>query len=746
MRRRDFLKASTVGAGMSLLDGCSSPEEQFIVQRVRQTRELPGETVWRPGVCRQCSAACGIQVRVVDGNAKKIEGNEAHPVNRGGVCALGHSLLQELYNPDRLLRAQRRVGNRGEGLFEEVAWDEAVAATAEAISAAPSDQIAIVAADRAGLVGALWRRFAEALGAPPPTFVEAPELEVERRAAQISLGVDDLPYFDIQRAECVLSIGAPILDRWRSPVHYTRAFAEMRRGRATRRGRLIQAEARMSLTAANADEWLPIRPGTEGMFARTVAGLLLAEGSVAPAASRRYRVIFPDDPPTLAEGASVCDVAEERIRQVARDLADADGAVAIGGGSAAAHTNGLFNVVAALGLNLLLDNLGRPGGVYAPTRLGLARGVAPAGAAETSAAELVARLRGESGSPVQVLLVAEADPVHAVPGGWGLAEALANVGTIVALSSFRDDTTLHADLVLPIATELERLEAVEPAASVGVPVLGLAEPVVQPLGDGVHPADVLLSVAAALGEPVAGRFPWADFESLVEERVEQDLSRLPGGSGTTASAYLSAAFESGGVFGAGSPTAAPAGPSAPAPTASVGRFDGPEAEYPFVLLPFESVKTADGRGANRPWLQEHPDPLSTVMWNAWLELSPADAQALGVGEGDRLLIESPAGSIEAHAVLDPSVRPGVVAMPLGYGHREYGRYARGRGTNVLDLVGATQVDGTSAPAWAATRVRIGRLGPGELVRFGRSYEDRGEGEVIPVGWAPHVPVRREASV
>ena len=128
--------------------------------------------------------------------------------------------------------------------------------------------------------------------------------------------------------------------------------------------------------------------------------------------------------------------------------------------------------------------------------------------------------------------------------------------------------------------------------------------------------------------------------------------------------------------------------------------------------------------------------MSTVMWNSWAELSPTDAEQLGVRDGDHLRIDSPTGSIEAQAVVDPAVRPGVIGMPLGQGYRQYGRYAQGRGANPLDLVGRLQVEDTSAPAWAATRVRIERLGPGELVRSGRSYTDQSEGERIPVGWAP----------
>ena len=115
--------------------------------------------------------------------------------------------------------------------------------------------------------------------------------------------------------------------------------------------------------------------------------------------------------------------------------------------------------------------------------------------------------------------------------------------------------------------------------------------------------------------------------------------------------------------------------------------------------------------------------------------------------GDLVRVELPAGSVEVHAVIDPAVRPGVLCMPIGAGHTDYGRYAQGRGANVMSLVGATPVEGTSALARASTLVRVTRVGEGRLVRFGRRYEG-GEEEVIPVGWAPMDLTRpdREARV
>jgi anaerobic selenocysteine-containing dehydrogenase len=744
LRRRDFLKTSAVGAGVALLDGCKAEEQQFIVQPAVRPGALQGESIWSPSVCQQCAAGCGIIVRVVDGNAKKIEGNPDHTVNRGGVCALGHSVLQELYNPDRMLDPQRRTGARGDGSFEALTWEEGLAAAVEAIANTPAERIAFIGADRSGLVGGLLRRFAAELGSPPPAFLEAPELEVERRAAQISLGTTDFPYFDIARSDYVLSIGSAMLDRWRSPVHYTRALAEMRRGRPGRRGRFVQAEARMSLTAANADEWLPVRPSAEGVLARAIAGVLLDEGLVSSGGTAAYARLFPDDPPSLEEAVALCDLPVEKIQRVARDLAAAESRLVIGGGSAAAHTNGLFNVVAALGLNVLLDNLGEPGGVFAPASAGLATAIAPAGAEETSMSDLVARMGGQSddpgapGGPIDLLFVADADPLHAFPSSSGMEARLANVGTVIALSSFRDDTALEADLVLPLSTELERFSCVEPATSMGVPVVGLTRPVVEPLGNGHHPGDVILALAAALGEPMASAFPWSSFQALARERIEAEVSRLPGGATADASDYYNEALARGGVFGDGTPMTAPPGPANAAPAWVAGTFTGEAAAYPYLVLPFESVKTGHGRGANRPWLQEMPDPMSTVMWNSWAELSPHDAEELGVEDGDLLRLESFTGGIELHAVIDPAARPGVIGVPFGQGHRDYGRYAQGRGANPMDLVGDIQVEGTAAPAWAANRVRVQRLGSGELVRFGRSYEDHGEGENIPVGWAPQV--------
>ena len=264
----------------------------------------------------------------------------------------------------------------------------------------------------------------------------------------------------------------------------------------------------------------------------------------------------------------------------------------------------------------------------------------------------------------------------------------------------------------------------------------MTPPVVEPLGDAFHPADVILAIAASVGGTASAAFPWASVEAMTRARLGELQAELPGGAGADPATYYFDALARGGIFEEGVTASAPAGPTGAAPEASEARPDG-DATFPFALLPHESLKMGDGRGANRPWLQEMPDPLSTVMWQSWAELSPTDAEELGLADGDRILIESASGSVEVPAVIDPAVRPGTVGMPTGGGHRDYGRYAQARGANPMHLVGGLLVDGTSASAWGSTRVRITRVGAGPLARFGRSYETLGAEEEIPVGWAPH---------
>ena len=148
------------------------------------------------------------------------------------------------------------------------------------------------------------------------------------------------------------------------------------------------------------------------------------------------------------------------------------------------------------------------------------------------------------------------------------------------------------------------------------------------------------------------------------------------------------------------------------------QFDGSAEEYPFNLLPYASQQFGDGSHANLPWMQEMPDVLSSAMWSSWVEINTQTAGRLGIEQGELVEVASQHGKLHAPALLSPGIAPEVVAMPVGQGHHNYGRYASQRGANPIKVLAAQTEPETGALAWAATRVKITRLGKkGKLFLF-----------------------------
>jgi molybdopterin-containing oxidoreductase family iron-sulfur binding subunit len=173
----------------------------------------------------------------------------------------------------------------------------------------------------------------------------------------------------------------------------------------------------------------------------------------------------------------------------------------------------------------------------------------------------------------------------------------------------------------------------------------------------------------------------------------------------------------------------------PVTTASVKRhipkgpagFDGSESEYPFYLMLHASLHL-DGRGANLPWMQELPDPMTSVVWGTWVEMNPKTAKGLGIKEGDMVSVESPNGRIDAPVYLYPGIRPDTISIPIGQGHRHYGRYARNRGVNPIKLLPFKEDKATGALALNSTRVRISpSKKKGNMVKAEGSTRELGRG-------------------
>jgi anaerobic selenocysteine-containing dehydrogenase len=753
MDRRSFIKLTAVSGSAAALASCGNPEHHII--RFLPEEELaPGIAEWRPGVCPLCSSGCGLTVRVMPADvdttrngqqgvirlpvAKKFEGSPTHPVNQGALCPRGQAAIQLTYHPDRIAQPLKRSGSRSDGKFEPIAWDAAIAELVGKLDGLDGNQraLAILTGARRSHRARLFEQFAAKFGAPAPIAYEFFADDVLRRANLLSFGREQLPTFDLANARFVIGFGADFLGTWNSPVAQAAAYGRMRQARPGVRGAFVQVEPRMTPTGAVADEWIPAAPGTEGVLALSLAHVIVKEKLGAADAGRAGSQIdgwsggLADYAPEQA--SKITGVPAARIDRLARAFAAGRPAVAMAGGPALAHTNGLFTALAVNALNALAGSVGQPGGLHFTPQL-LPPGAARGGDAGRTAGSRAASLAGFAADTLsgartpQLVLVDGVNPIFSAPKAWKVREALDKAGFIVSFGSFVDETTALADLVLPDHSFLEAWSDASPESGSLVAVSSVAPPVMKPLFDTRAAGDVLLDVAQKLKKPV--ELPWKTYDELLKATFDQ--------LGEDA---WSAAQKQGGWWGelparlAGAAPAPASGEGKAAPVRySPPEFAGDAGQFPLHFLPYASAAFLDGSLAHLPWMQELPDPMTTAMWSSWVEINPKTAERLGVRQGDVVEVASQVGAVRAAAFISPAVAPDVVAMPVGQGHQNYTRYASGRGANPIEILAPATEPATGALAWAATRVKVTRVSEpdGKLILFsarGELRESPHEGE------------------
>ncbi len=700
--RRDFLKLAGVGAATTaVLTGCG-PASRYV------TREpyikMPeytynGLSTFYATTCHECSAGCGLVVRTMQGRAIKVDGNVNNPVNLGKTCVRGQATLHGMYNPDRVTDPFHRTARGSDG-GDKMDWDAATQVVADALSKNKPEEIAFLMGMVPDHLFDLVTDLAKSLGAPAPVRFGALGMFEARatlgRAAKDVLGQDGLPFFDVAGADMVFSFGANFLETWLSPVAYTRSYSKMRRGNPSRRGYFVQFEARMSQTGVNADEWIPIVPGTEGAVALAI-GRLAAEagGAKVPAAFSGV------DVKAVAQDSGV---SVDTLTRLARLFAKAGNALAIPGGAALGQSNGLQTAEAVLALNAFAGNFGKPGGVYLSTLAPLVDQYhRPASIKEMQ--DFVNTLK--SGS-VKVLFVHGVNPVFELPKSLGFADALANVEQVISFATFPDETAMQANYVFPDHHGLESWGYQKVATGAGPSVLSGSQPAISAYYNTHATVDVLLAAAQKAGGALAAALSFKDEVAFIQSKLGDLVSAADGYFSAPEINTFTAEFQQyGGWWKTKDDLIAPSGADVLSQSFKVdpAQFSG---SGQFYLVPFVSPTLGEA-GANKPWLQEVPDPNTTVTWNSWVEINPATAAQLGIDNDDVVLIKSDAGSVEASVYKYPAIRPDTIAIPFGQGHTAYGRYAEKRGINPADLLGPS-LNEAGDLAFAGVKVSIEKTG------------------------------------
>ncbi|HEV2104172.1 MAG TPA: molybdopterin-dependent oxidoreductase [Candidatus Eisenbacteria bacterium] len=705
--RRDFLKLVGVGVAGAAAGCGKPPAEKLMPYLVAPEDILPGVPYFYASTCRECPAGCGVVARTREGRVIKLEGNPDQPVGQGGLCARGHGALHGLYNPDRLRSPMVRNG----GTWTPVSWEQALATAADKLKAA-NGKVLLLTGYEAGTLRALAGEFAAGLGGHH-LMSEPFAFEAVRAANQKTFGIGAVPQLDFAAARCVISFGTDFLETFGSPVSQARGYAALRAERDGGAGYVVSVEPRLSLTGANADEWVAIRPGTEIALALGLAHVILAE-NLGPARPERAALAaaVADYTPEAVEKAT--EVPAATVTRLARLFAKQSPSLAVAGGVA---TQGAQATALCAAVNLLNHAAGNVGRTL---RFGPAQEWAGVG----SFADLRAQIAAMNAGNVQALVVAGPNPAYATPKWAGFAVALGKVPFKLALVQTMDETAELCDLVLPASHALESFG--DWTGTRGV--YALQQPAMKrlPMFDSRPTGDALIALGKAAG--IGAKWP-DTFHDYLKAAWQPLHARF--GAGADLPTFWDESLQKGGVWeDVPEPpvrwAGAPAFPPLPPPVATGGAL---------ALLVTPSNNFYDGRGANRPWLQELPDMTSKTVWGSWAEVHPDTAKALGVKNGEPLRLETPAGSVEAPAFLYPGIRRDTVAIALGQGHTSYGRYAANRGVNALDLLPEAMDAASGALAYQGAAAKVTRAQHAMPLFFqqeDKNQHGRGVAQVITV--------------
>ncbi len=699
INRRSLLKILGWSSASLAVTACGNPPESGVenVESYSEPQDfvVPGVGIYYASTCTQCDGGCGIKGRVREGRILKLEGNPESLISRGRLCGLGQAAVQHHYNPDRLKEPLLRQN----GKLEPTAWDKALSLLAEKTHDA-GDKFAFVTGPLSGHLKVLVRSYIESLGSKNHFVYDPLANKVNQAVSEKLYGISN-PQLQIGKAKLILSFGADFLGAWGSPVQFSAQYAQFRKandGKA--RGVLIQAEPKMTLTGANADRWIPIRSGSEGVFALALANALIRDSA--------YSKNVPASIADAIRGYSKERVSNETgvsgevFDRVAALLRERAPSLVLSGPSAEGHVHGAQNAAAIMLLNVVLGNIGKT--ITAPAKIPFPRIAPVSGGTQALSAFNDALAQGR----LQTVFTYGVNPVYTAPDFLHLRGNLKKAAFKVAFTHYRDETAEEADLVLPLDSAMEdwgtHLAAFQPD--------GVQVHMQQPLMERLYPAgtrslgDVLLTLLKQL-QP-AEYNQWPDYYAYLKTAMIKNKSAFKDASADDEQFWYETLSH--GVLNVSNLEQQPLSANPASLDLVLPSPPGQDQQYPFQLVPSVRANFRDGRHANLPWLQETPESLTTVVWDSWVEIHPKTAERMGIQEGDILEVTSKNGSVKAQAYLFPGMEPGTVSIPIGQGHEAMGRYAKGVGVNPLKILDPVFENSTGELAMCATRVNVRKTG------------------------------------
>lgn len=652
IERKDFLKigGGAIVGGLSgyVFSGAPFQGLQWLVEWT-QDQYIPagGREEYLKAVCTACRVKCAMSIRMIGDRAVKIETS-----NSG--CPFSQNALQLLYHPERIDAPLKRIGGKGtakSSAFEKVGWDAALNDIASRMNKLIEDRKGnlIVGMNKANnLSAALLDRFVKSAGSSNMYY--EPSLDVLTSAA-----LGGYADYDFNNADFILSFGARLLEGWGDPCTMNNAFSEWKK----RGTKLIQADAVCTRTASMADQWLHVRPGTELALALGVANYLAGKkGKTAGDADwAEFIGSYTTDKASKMTGLTV-----KHIEDVAEAFSRARNPIAVAGRGGSGISSSSAEIMAVYALNAMVGSRG----VALKKIPGLGEPALSAGA--LASLKNAKKFKGPDdfikNGNFEMLFINEADPAYRSVYGDDLSQKMGKA-FVVAVMPLLNDSAMYADYIFPSITFLE-----EESQTGKAPLKTYMKT--------RHAGDMIIDLAKKV-DAIKGNFPWTSYVNLV-----RTYGAAPGAVNAVYNAKI-----------------------LKEQLAFLEKTVKASEEYPLFLVPIELTVVGDGDGLAFPYVLKTIDDKTYSDSKLWVQINRDTARKYGVSESKRIDIISPRGEIGSVRVhLTDTVPPETIAIPLGFGHRAYTKYAKNKGVNPKKIM-ANDIDPLTGTAnWWLTRVKI----------------------------------------
>jgi molybdopterin-containing oxidoreductase family iron-sulfur binding subunit len=652
MSRKQFLALLAASAAFTAA-GCSNYRDKGeIVPYTKKPEEVtPGIPNYYASTCTGCSQACGILIKTREGRPIKIDGNPDHPVNRGKICAKGQASILNLYDPYRLRKPQ--YGNAS-GKNGDVSWKqtdgEIIRCLEETVHS--GKEIAIVA--RAINSPTTKKLLDDFKTKYPTTKVYSYSLfnnETRRKAWQTCYGSMDVPVIEWEKAKIILALESDFLGTDGMVVEQIRKFTDARDIMKSKNfNRFYCIEGSMSLTGANADYRLRLRPDAQLEFVLSLAKEL--GGDKVPTSL------------SLWDFAQKYGLSIEVLKRLVDDLLNHRGEAMI-------YAGNILSEEVHCVVNYLNELLGN-------TILFQKERSAVNVVSLSYQEEIETLVGGMKSGRVGVVIHFDSNPHYHLPKEFGYEEALKSVPVSVSLVEADNETSCSCTFVLPMNHAFESWGDYQIRSG----VLSLQQPVIAPLYDTRQKEAVLLSwmnknqpyKETLYHEYLMSRWEREVFPKL---KLKVDFKTF----------WYSSLHD--GVIEFSEPIKS-------------NRKFYTNALTSIALLPISGMTVAltesyflgDGSFANNGWLQELPDPISKIVWDNFAAISPKTAASLNVATNDVVEINMPQGAVTMPVFLQPGQADDFISLSLGYGRTHAGPVGNNVGVNANQVLSKLSFTGS----------------------------------------------------